>query len=170
MIYRKKQYMSRWISQPWTNFLHAGLLLSHRSSWISRPDKIYQNSWQQTFYWYMAERWQKKWQRGSTEFQKLARIVPRLPISLQLALNPEKWVCINLQKHIVYYSSHLATLNIVFGCRIAVLWLLKLNIKARHYIPESVTASLQPVIDTRYHEGYRLEFTKDIDWRWNIFT
>ena len=38
----------------------------------------------------MAERWQKKWQRGSTEFQKLARIVPRLPISLQLALNPEK--------------------------------------------------------------------------------
>ena len=38
--------------------------------------------------------------------------------------------------------SHLATLNQFFACRIVLLQLLKLNIKARHYLPEFLTADL----------------------------
>ena len=40
--------MTRNVLQPWTNFLCAGSSFSDCSSWISRPDKIYQNSWLQT--------------------------------------------------------------------------------------------------------------------------
>ena len=45
--------MTRHISQPWTEFLHAGLAFSDFSSSISTPDKIYKNSWQQTCCSYM---------------------------------------------------------------------------------------------------------------------
>ena len=46
-------YMTRHFSQNWAHFLHAKLSLLDCFSWISRQDKIYQNSRLQTFYWYI---------------------------------------------------------------------------------------------------------------------
>ena len=40
-IYKKKQYMTFYVSQPWSNFLRSELSLSDCLSWISRQDKIY---------------------------------------------------------------------------------------------------------------------------------
>ena len=49
---RNKRYMTRHVSQPWTDFLCEGLH-SDCLSWIWRPerppDKKYKNSWQQAF-------------------------------------------------------------------------------------------------------------------------
>ena len=63
-------------------------------------------------------------------------------VSQRLASTTEPWVRIDLMKKTVRDSSHLATLNRFFACRIVVLGLLKLNFKARHDIPEFKIAHL----------------------------
>ena len=47
--------MTYHVLQPWNDFFIAGLLsFQDCSSWISRPDTIYRNSWLQTFYQYIS--------------------------------------------------------------------------------------------------------------------
>ena len=53
----------------------------------------------------------------------------------------------------------LATYNSFFVCRIAVLWLRRLNIKARLQIPEFLTATLWSIHLIAFY----------LDWSWNIF-
>ena len=48
-VSENKLYMTRCISPPATDFLRTGLSFSDCSSWISRPDTKYKNSWTQTF-------------------------------------------------------------------------------------------------------------------------
>ena len=89
-------------------------------------------------------------QRGCREFQHPARLEPMSPDSLWLASTSKTWISIELpyiglQNGIllIWVSSHLAaTLNPGqnFACRIVVLQLLKLNIKARYNLPEFLTA------------------------------
>ena len=52
-----------------------------------------------------------------------------------------EFVTNDLPKKKVYESSYLTTLNQFFACTIVIFGLLKLNIKAMHDIPESLTAS-----------------------------
>ena len=74
----------------------------------------------------------------------------------QFALTTEPWDCNIIvsiyRKKTVYDSSHLATLNRFFACRIVVLWLLKLNIKRYTRILDC-----KPFIDTCYRIEHRLE-------------
>ena len=53
LICRKKWYITWRVSQQVTTFLSAGLSFSDCSCWISRPGTKYQNSWTQTFDWYI---------------------------------------------------------------------------------------------------------------------
>ena len=64
------------------------------------------------------------------------------------------------EKKMAYDLTCLATGNCFFECRIVVLRLLRLNIKARHEIPEFLNAYLWSI--------HLLTF--DIDLSWNIFT
>ena len=75
------------------------------------------------------------------EFQHPPRIELKSPDPLQFALTTEPWLRIDVQIKMVYNSSYLATWNPFFACRIVILWLLRLNMKARFYIPEFLNAS-----------------------------
>ena len=75
----------------------------------------------------------------------------------------QPWVLVSLEKKTVYYLKCFATrgdLQQLFACRIVVLRLLRLNIKARHEISEFLNANLWSI---------RL-IAFNIDWSWNIFT
>ena len=101
-----------------------------------------------------------KWPRDSREFEHSAGIDPVSP-SLQLSLIVEPYRDhIDLQRKTVHDSSHLATVNQFFACRIVVLGLpvLKLNFNARHDIPDCK--------HFRYMSIYVIAW--DIDWSWNI--
>ena len=52
-----------------------------------------------------------------------------------------------MMKKTVHELLFLATWNLFFVCRIVVLGLLRLNIKARHYIPEFLTWNTSPAFD-----------------------
>ena len=100
------------------------------------------------------------WPRGIRKVQHHEGIEPMSPGSMWLALSTKPSVHIALSRKTVYDSSHLATLNRFFSYRIVMLGLLKLNIKARHYIPEFLIATLLSIHVVAF----------DIDWCWNIFT
>ena len=111
-----------------------------------------------------------KWPRGCKEFQHPARmevIEPKSPDTLETASITEPWVHINLPKKtlndLLYQRqciSQPGSWNLLFACRIVVLRLLRLIIKARHDIPEFLYANLWSI-----HV-----FAFEIDWSWNIFT
>ena len=65
----------------------------------------------------------------------LVRIEPKSLDSLLHTLNAELQVHIDFSKKTVYNLLPLATCNCFFACRIVVLGLLMLNIKARQDIP-----------------------------------
>ena len=80
--------------------------------------------------------------RGAAEsFSILLEFNQKYPTHY-LFLTTEPWICVSLQKQKVYFSLFLATCNRFFACRIVVLGLLRLNIKARHEIPEFLNANL----------------------------
>ena len=97
-------------------------------------------------------------QCASAPCQNRTRVARLTAIALTTASEPT--FDINPAKKTVHYSSHLATLNRFFACRIVDLRLLKLNIKARHNILEFLTTNLLLI-----HV-----IALDIDWSWNIFT
>ena len=65
-----------------------------------------------------------------------------LPGSLLLTLSFKLLVCLYLPKQTVYDWSHIATLNHLFACRIVMVGLLELNIKAGQDTPEFLTVNL----------------------------
>ena len=113
-----------------------------------------------------------KWPRAASSFSTLweiVRIEPKLPGLLETAWTTEPWVCMKLypsSKKTGYDSSYLATWNLFFACRImiVVFRLLRLNIKARHNIPEFLNTNLWLM-----HLNNDL-IAFNIDWSWNIFT
>ena len=74
------------------------------------------------------------------------------PGTLRLTLTTKPWIRISSLKKTVYHSFYFATCNRFFAYRTAVLGLFKLNVKARHEIPD----------DESYRIRHRLEL--------NIFT
>ena len=102
----------------------------------------------------------QKWPRGGREFEHPAGIEPKSLDLLPLTLTTEPYICIDLSKKSVYDLLYLTTWNRFSACRIVVLGLLRLNIKARHDIPKFMNAKLL----------YIRLITFNIDWSWNIFT
>ena len=93
-----------------------------------------------------------KWPSGSRRFLHPAK----LQDSLQLTLTINPWVHIDLPGKLYIGHCILQPTTDFFVYRIVALGLFKLNIKARHEIPEFLNA--KTLIDTSY-----------IDWSWNIF-
>ena len=101
---------------------------------------------------------------GSVPRKNPAVIEPKSPDSLELTYplghetGMSSYLMIDLAKKTVYESSYLATWNLFFACRIVVLGLLRLNIKARQWQTRYTTIlERKPLIDTSYHIRHRLE-------------
>ena len=81
-----------------------------------------------------------KWLRSGRNFQHQAGIEPHVASLTATRLN--HWAIDSLMKKMVHESSSLATWNCLFVCRIVVLGFLRLNINARHDIPDFLNATL----------------------------
>ena len=92
--------------------------------------------------------------------QQSSGIEPKLPNSLQLSLTTKTLVSIDCWKKRYMTRRISPPATDFFAYRTVVLGFFKLNIKARHEIPEFLNANLWSI--------HLIAF--DIDWSWNIFT
>ena len=101
-----------------------------------------------------------KWQRGCRGFQYPVRIKPGPADSLWITLTTKPWICVSLQEKSIYHLKYFATCNIFFASRIVILRLLRLNIMARHEIPEFFNTNLWLIHVSAFN----------MSWSWNILT
>ena len=87
----------------------------------------------------------------------------RLRGSLQPTSTTKPAVRVSLQKKTISILLCFATCKRCFECRIVVLRLLRLNIQARHEIPEFLS-----ILNANLWSIHLIAF--DIDWNWNVFT
>ena len=111
-----------------------------------------------------AAQYHTKWPRGNSQFQHPAGIKPMSQCYwCSVPPTTKPWILIDLPKQIVYDVLHITSLKQFFDCRIVIVRLFKLNIKARQK-PEFLTANLLSI----HIIAFDIDWTHH--WSWNFFS
>ena len=111
-----------------------------------------------------AAQYHTKWPRGNSQFQHPAGIKPMSQCYwCSVPPTTKPWILIDLPKQIVYDVLHITSLKQFFDCRIVIVRLFKLNIKARQK-PEFLTANLLSIHIT----AFEIDWTHH--WSWIFFS